>query len=140
MAKSLSFDLRSRVLAAIANGLSCASSNPVLGSARQARSAGRRCARRGEMVGPSHRAGSAFAPHGRPCGPDRRNTRRDTRHTLPEPKKRLAARGASTSVTGLGRYFRDAAELLGVDVDQLARPIPLVTADRRLRVEGRELA
>jgi hypothetical protein len=43
-------------------------------------------------------------------------------------------------VTGLGRYFRDAAELLGVDVDQLARPIPLVTADRRLRVEGRELA
>lgn len=107
MAKSLSFDLRSRVLAAIANGLSCRQAAMRFGIS--ASSAIRWQALR--------RAGGDGRP--KPQGGDRLSRRTDAHAglidaalaetpdiTLPELKERLAAQGASTSVTALWRYFR----------------------------------
>lgn len=107
MAKSLSFDLRSRVLDAIADGLSCRQSAARFGVS--ASSAIRWQALR--------QAGGDGRP--KPQGGDRLSRRTDAHAgliaaalddapdiTLPELKDRLAAQGASTSVTALWRYFR----------------------------------
>ena len=48
----------------------------------------------------------------------------------------LADPAASDAVAGLV----EAGEPFDVEMDQIARPAPLVTADRRLGLEGRELA
>jgi len=107
MAKSLSFDLRSRVLAAIADGLSCREAAARFGIS--ASSAIRWQALR--------RAGGDGRP--KPQGGDRLSRRTDARAgliaaalaetpdiTLPELKDWLTAHGAFTSVTALWRYFR----------------------------------
>ena len=107
MAKSLSFDLRSRVLAAIADGLSCRQAAMRFGIS--ASSAIRWQALR--------RAGGDGRP--KPQGGDRLSRRTDAHAglidaalaetpdiTLPELKEQLAAQGAFTSVTALWRYFR----------------------------------
>ena len=107
MPKSLSFDLRSRVLAAIGDGLSCRQAATRFGVS--ASSAIRWQALR--------QAGGDGRP--KPQGGDRLSRRTDAHAdliaaalaetpdvTLPELKERLAAQGASTSVTALWRYFR----------------------------------
>jgi transposase len=107
MAKSLSFDLRSRVLAAIAEGLSCRQA-----AARFGVSASSAIRWQGLL-----RTGGDGRP--RPQGGDRLSRRTDAHAgliaaaldetpdiTLPELRERLAAQGASTSVTALWRYFR----------------------------------
>ena len=107
MAKSLSFDLRSRVLAAIADGLSCRQAADRFGV-----SASSAIRWQGLL-----RSGGDGRP--KPQGGDRLSRRTDAHAgliaaaldetpdiTLPELKERLAAQGASTSVTALWRYFR----------------------------------
>ena len=107
MAKSLSFDLRSRVLGAIADGLSCRQAAIRFGVS--ASSAIRWQALR--QAGGDGRA--------KPQGGDRLSRRTDAHAglitaalddvpdiTLPELKERLASQGASTSVTALWRYLR----------------------------------
>ena len=107
MAKSLSFDLRSRVLAAIADGLSCRQAAARFGVSASS-------AIRWQGL---RRAGGDGRP--KPQGGDRLSCRTDAHAglidralaetpdmTLPELKERLATQGASTSVTALWRYFR----------------------------------
>lgn len=107
MARSLSFDLRSRVLAAIEDGLSCRQAAGRFGISVSS-------AIRWQAL---RRAGGDGRP--RPQGGDRLSHRTDAHAgliaaaladtpdiTLPELKERLAAQGASTSVTALWRYFR----------------------------------
>ena len=107
MPKSLSFDLRSRVLAAIGDGLSCRQAATRFGVS--ASSAIRWQALR--------RAGGDARP--KPQGGDRLSRRTEAHAslidaalaetpdiTLPELKERLAEQGASTSVTALWRFFR----------------------------------
>ena len=107
MAKSLSFDLRSRVLAAIADGVSCRQAAARFGVSASS-------AIRWQGL---RRAGGDGRP--KPQGGDRLSRRTDAHAdliaaelaempdiTLPELKERLAAQGASTSVTALWRYFR----------------------------------
>ena len=107
MAKSLSFDLRSRVLAAIADGLSCRQAATRFGVSASS-------AIRWQTL---RRAGGDGRP--KPQGGDRLSRRTDAHAgliaaaladtpdiTLLELKERLAAQGASTSVTALWRYFR----------------------------------
>ncbi len=107
MAKSLSFDLRSRVLTAVAEGLSCRQAAARFGVS--ASSAIRWQALR--------RAGGDGRP--RQQGGDRLSRRTEAHAglinaalaetpdiTLPELKERLVTQGASTSVTALWRYFR----------------------------------
>ena len=107
MAKSLSFDLRSRVLAAIADGLSCrraalrfgvsASSAIRWQALRQAGADGRPKAQGGDRLSRRTDAHAGLIAMALAETPD---------ITLPELKQRLAAQGASTSVTALWRYFR----------------------------------
>ena len=107
MAKSLSFDLRSRVLAAIAGGLSCRQAAARFGVSASS-------AIRWQGL---RRAGGDGRP--KPQGGDRLSRRTDAHAgliaaalddapdiTLPELKVRLAAQGALTSVTALWLYFR----------------------------------
>jgi transposase len=107
MPKSLSFDLRSRVLIAIDGGLSCRQAAARFGVS--ASSAIRWQALR--------RAGGDARP--KPQGGDRLSHRTDAHAglidaalaenpdiTLPELKERLAEQGASVSVTALWRFFR----------------------------------
>ena len=107
MPKSLSYDLRSRVLAAIETGLSCRQAAARFGVS--ASSAIRWQALR--------RAGGDARP--KPQGGDRLSRRTEAHAslidaalaetpdiTLPELKERLAEQGASTSVTALWRFFR----------------------------------
>ena len=107
MPKSLSFDLRSRVLAAIEDGLSCRQAATRFGVS--ASSAIRWQALR--------RGGGDARP--RPQGSDRLSRRTEAhaglidavlagRRTSPcrELKQRLAEQGASTSVIALWRFFR----------------------------------
>ena len=106
MAKSLSFDLRSRVLSAIEGGLSCRQAAAHFGVS--ASSAIRWQALR--------RAGGDARP--KPQGGDRLSHRTEAHAglidaalaavpdiTLTELRARLAAQGAATSVTALWRYF-----------------------------------
>ena len=107
MPRSLHFDLRSRVLSAIDEGLSCRQAAERFGVS--ASSAIRWQALR--------RAGGDARP--RPQGGDRLSHRTEAHAgliaaalnevpdiTLPELKDRLARQGATTSVTALWRYFR----------------------------------
>lgn len=107
MAKSLSFDLRSRVLAAVMDGLSCRAAAARFGVSASS-------AIRWQSL---RLAGGDGRP--KPQGGDRLSRRTDAHAgliaaalaetpdiTLPELKDRLAERGASTSVTALWRYFR----------------------------------
>lgn len=107
MAKSLSYDLRSRVLAAVEDGASCRQAATRFGVS--ASSAIRWAALR--------RAGGDGRP--KPQGGDRHSQRTNAHAgliqaaldavpdiTLSELKARLAGQGASTSVTALWRYFR----------------------------------
>jgi transposase len=107
MAKSLSFDLRSRVLAAITEGLSCRQAAARFGVSASS-------AIRWQGL---RRAGGDGRP--KPQGGDRLSRRTDAHAgliaaalvdtpniTLPELRERLAAEGAFTSVTALWRYFR----------------------------------
>ena len=107
MPKSLSVDLRSRVLAAIDEGLSCRQAAARFGVS--AASAIRWAARR--------RSGGDIRP--RPQGGDRLSRRTEAHAgliqaaldavpdiTLAEIKARLAEQGAAVSITALWRYFR----------------------------------
>ena len=107
MATSLSFDLRSRVLVAIEDGLSCRKAASRFGVS--ASSAIRWQALR--------RSGGDGRP--KPQGGDRLSHRTDAHAgliaaalaekpdiTLPELKQHLVEQGAATSVTALWRYFR----------------------------------
>lgn len=107
MATALSFDLRSRVLAAIADGLSCRQAAARFGVSASS-------AIRWQGL---RRAGGDGRP--KPPGGDRLSRRTDAHAgliaaalaaapdiTLPELKERLAAQGAFTGVTALWRYFR----------------------------------
>ena len=107
MPKSLSFDLRCRVLASIDDGLSCRQAATRFGVS--ASSAIRWHALR--------QAGGDARP--KPQGGDRLSRRTEAHAglieaalaetpdiTLPELKQRLAEQGASTSVTALWRFFR----------------------------------
>ncbi len=107
MPKSLSFDLRSRVLSAIDEGLSCRQAAARFGVS--AASAIRWQALR--------RAGGDLRP--KPQGGDRLSRRTEVHAdlihaalaevpdiTLPELKARLAERGASVSVAALWRFCR----------------------------------
>lgn len=107
MPRSLHIDLRSRVLAAVDEGLSCRRAAERFGIS--ASSAIRWAALR--------RAGGDARP--KPQGGDRLSHRTEAHAsliaaaladvpdiTLPELKERLARQGATTSVTALWRYFR----------------------------------
>ena len=107
MPRSLHYDLRSRVLAAIEGGLSCRQAAERLGVS--ASSAIRWAALR--------RAGGDARP--KPQGGDRLSHRTEAHAgliqaaladvpdiTLTELRERLAQHGATTSVTALWRYFR----------------------------------
>jgi transposase len=107
MPKSLSFDLRSRVLAAIADGLSCRQAAERFGVSAAS-------AIRWQQL---RRAGGDG--RAKPQGGDRNSQRTDAHAeliaaalaetvdiTLVELKERLAKQGVSTSVTALWRYFR----------------------------------
>lgn len=107
MAQSLSFDLRSRVLAAIGDGSSCRQAAARFGISASSAIRWQALCRAG---------GDGRA---KPQGGDRLSRRTDAHAglivtalaetpdiTLPELKERLAAQGAFTSVTALWRYFR----------------------------------
>lgn len=107
MPRSLHIDLRSRVLAAVDEGLSCRQAAERFGVS--ASSAIRWAALR--------RSGGDARP--KPQGGDRLSRRTEAHAgliataladvpdiTLPELKERLARQGATTSVTALWRYFR----------------------------------
>ena len=107
MAKSLSFDLRSRVLSAIEDGLSCRQAAARFGVSASS-------AIRWQGL---RRAGGDGRP--KPQGGDRLSRRTDAHAglidaalavtpdiTLFELKQSLARQGATTSVTALWRYFR----------------------------------
>lgn len=107
MAQSLSFDLRSRVLAAVAEGWSCRQAAARFGISASSAIRWQALRRAGED-------GRA-----KPQGGDRLSCRTEAHAglitaalaetpdiTLAELKGRLAAQGASTSVTALWRYFR----------------------------------
>ena len=107
MAKSLSFDLRSRVLAAIEQGLSCRQAAARFGvSASTAirwqalvRSGGDGRAKQqgGDRLSHRTEAHAGLIAAALAETPD---------ITLPELKEHLADQGAATSVTALWRYFR----------------------------------
>ena len=107
MARSLSFDLRSRVLAAIEDGLSCRQAAGRFGISVSS-------AIRWQAL---RRAGGDGRP--RPQGGDRLSHRTEAHAgliaaaladvpdiTLSKLRERLARQGATTSVTALWRYFR----------------------------------
>ena len=107
MPRSLHFDLRSRVLAAIDEGLSCRQAAERFGVSASS-------AIRWQAL---LRAGGDARP--KPQGGDRLSHRTEAHAgliaaaldavpdiTLPELKERLARQGATTSVTALWRYFR----------------------------------
>ena len=107
MPRSLHFDLRSRVLAAIDEGLSCRQAAERFGVSASSASRWQALRRAGGDARPKQQGG------------DRLSHRTEAHAgliaaaldavpdiTLPELKERLARQGATTSVTALWRYFR----------------------------------
>src|SRR4051812_24150715 len=99
MPKSLSFDLRSRVLAAIDAGLSCRQAATRFGVSASSAIRWQAMRRREAMPGPSRRAAIGSRVEPRPCHLIHAALAEVPDITLPELKARLAENGVQVSVS-----------------------------------------